>query len=53
VRAPSGLREVIEELEKNKDAEFGEMTVTGLVFYKSTLKPSGAEYSVLSECRFS
>ena len=52
VKSPAGLGEVIAELEKNKEAGFGEMVVKKVTLFKSTLRPSGAEYSVLEECSF-
>jgi 2'-5' RNA ligase len=53
VRAPSNLKEILEELEKNKTAVFGEMTVQRITFFQSRLKPSGAEYTALAECELS
>ncbi len=49
VKIPSHLKEILFLLEKNKEADFGEMQVKKLTFFQSILKPSGAEYSVLSE----
>lgn len=49
VKFPSGLEPLLLELEKHKETTFGEMQVRKVTFFKSTLKPSGAEYSVLSE----
>ena len=49
VKNPSGLRDVITELEKAKEAEFGEMSVARITLFQSTLKPTGAEYTVLYE----
>jgi 2'-5' RNA ligase len=49
VRAPSNLRDVLDELEKHKNSAFGEMSVQKITFFQSTLKPSGAEYTVLAE----
>jgi len=49
VKNPSGLGDIISEFEKAKEAEFGEMTVKRITLFKSTLKPTGAEYTVLHE----
>jgi RNA 2',3'-cyclic 3'-phosphodiesterase len=37
------------ELERVKEAEFGEMTVRQIALFRSTLRPDGAVYSVLAE----
>lgn len=49
VKIPSHIRETLSLLEKNKDTNFGEMQAKKLTFFQSILKPSGAEYSALSE----
>jgi RNA 2',3'-cyclic 3'-phosphodiesterase len=49
VKLPSGLEPLLSDLEKHREAVFGEMRVSKVTFIKSTLKPSGAEYSILSE----
>ncbi len=49
VKFPSRLESLLSELEKNKETAFGKMEAQKVTFFKSTLKPSGAEYSVLSE----
>jgi 2'-5' RNA ligase len=49
VKMPSGLHQILSELEKQKETHYGEMTVCKVTFYQSMLKPSGAEYKVLSE----
>lgn len=49
VKIPSNLREIMLHLEKYGSQEFGEMEVRKITFFKSVLKPAGAEYSVLSE----
>ena len=49
VKMPSGLHQTLSELEKQKETLFGEMTICKVTFYQSVLKPSGAEYKVLSE----
>jgi 2'-5' RNA ligase len=52
VKMPSGLQQVLSDLEKQKETLFGEMTVSKVTFFQSVLKPSGAEYKVLSEFEF-
>jgi 2'-5' RNA ligase len=49
VRQSAGIKPVIEELEKHKEVFFGQMVVGKLTFFESTLKPTGAEYTVISE----
>lgn len=49
VKFPSRFEPLLLELEKRQNAAYGEMQVRKITFFKSTLKPSGAEYSVLSE----
>jgi len=49
VKFPSCLESLLLELEKRQNAAYGEMQVRKVTFFKSTLRPSGAEYSVLSE----
>ncbi len=49
VKFPSLLEPLLSDLEKRRETVFGEMRVSKVTFFKSTLKPSGAEYSVLSE----
>ncbi len=49
VKSASGLSEATAELERVKEAEFGEMTVRKITLYQSTLRPDGAVYSVLTE----
>jgi 2'-5' RNA ligase len=51
VRFPSGLDILVQELTKKRDRSFGEMNVRRFTFFQSTLKPSGAEYSILKEFR--
>ena len=41
--------EWMETLNQYKKAEFGGMTVNKITLFKSTLKPTGAEYTILSE----
>jgi 2'-5' RNA ligase len=49
VKTPSHMKEVLSLFEKNKETNFGEMQAKRLTFFQSILKPSGAEYSALSE----
>jgi len=49
VKFPSRLDALLSEFEKSRSRSFGEMRVLRLTFFQSTLKPSGAEYSVLAE----
>jgi 2'-5' RNA ligase len=49
VKIASNLREVMLHLEKYGSQNFGAMEVKKITFFKSVLKPTGAEYSVLSE----
>ena len=52
VKSPYHLGPVLSLLEQYREKEFGEMIVKKITFFKSTLKPTGAEYSVLSEFMF-
>ncbi len=49
IKSPAGLAPVLLELEKSREAAFGEMAVQRLTFFQSKLKPSGAEYSIIRE----
>jgi 2'-5' RNA ligase len=49
VKFPSRLDLLVQELEKHRAEKFGEMSVRKFTFFQSTLKPSGAEYTVLKE----
>lgn len=49
VKAHSKLGGVLPLLEKNRETPFGEMIVKKITFFQSLLKPTGAEYKVLSE----
>jgi len=49
VKSPRGLRDTLAELERHRETSFGRMTVSRLTFFQSTLRPTGAEYSVLAE----
>lgn len=47
VKFPAPLDRLVEELERNRDRVFGEMRVGRFVFFRSILRPSGAEYTIL------
>jgi 2'-5' RNA ligase len=49
VRYPAPLDSLVKELQRHEQRAFGEMNVQRFVFFRSVLKPSGAEYSVLKE----
>jgi 2'-5' RNA ligase len=49
VKSSHNITPVLEELSGNKDTEFGCMEVEEITFFKSTLKPTGAEYSALEK----
>jgi 2'-5' RNA ligase len=49
VKSISNLKETLSLLEKYRDRNFGEMKAEKISFIQSTLKPTGAEYSTLSE----
>lgn len=49
VKFHSHLGGVLSQLEKEKETIFGEMIVEKIIFFQSILKPTGAEYKVLSE----
>ena len=53
IKGPVALAEISAELKKHEAAAFGEMTVDKVTLFKSELKPTGAEYSVLKESLFS
>jgi 2'-5' RNA ligase len=49
VKIPYHLESVLALLDKNKEREFGDMSVNRITLFLSTLKPTGAEYTKLSE----
>lgn len=49
VKTFSSLRETLLLIDKYRERNFGEMEVEKITFIKSVLKPTGAEYSVISE----
>ncbi|MBS3818108.1 RNA 2',3'-cyclic phosphodiesterase [bacterium] len=48
IKKKSNLDFVLREFHQYEEADFGKMKVEKLTFFQSTLKPSGAEYTVLS-----
>ncbi len=48
VKSSHNIKPVLDEMSRNKDTEFGRMDVERITFFKSTLKPTGAEYSTLA-----
>lgn len=52
VKSFFNLRETLSLLEKYRERNFGEMEAEKITFFQSILKPTGAEYSVLSEFEF-
>jgi 2'-5' RNA ligase len=49
VKSPHNLQIVLDSLDLCKQTEFGKMSVTKMTLFKSILKPTGAEYSILWE----
>lgn len=49
IKTHSFLGGIFPLLEKNKESDFGEMEVKKITFFQSLLKPTGAEYRVISE----
>ncbi len=49
VKVFSNFRQTLLLLEKYRERIFGEMKVEKITFFQSKLKPTGAEYSILSE----
>lgn len=49
VRSPLRLRELLDELERYKHSDFGQMTASRVTLFQSQLRPSGAVYSSLRE----
>lgn len=49
VKSLFNIKETLSLLEKYRDRNFGEMKAAKISFIQSTLKPTGAEYSILSE----
>jgi len=51
IKGPQNLGPVIHTLDQHKETDFGRMTVNRITLFQSTLKPTGAEYAILSEHR--
>jgi 2'-5' RNA ligase len=49
IKKPFNLQPVLLKIEADKEKFFGEMMAEKITFFRSVLKPSGAEYSVISE----
>lgn len=49
VKSLFNIKETLSILEKHRNRNFGEMKAVKISFIQSTLKPTGAEYSILSE----
>ena len=49
VKYPGRMERLLQEMEKHRGGDFGEMEVVRLTFFRSVLMPGGAEYSVLGE----
>ncbi len=49
VKSHQDLSLTFSELAKDREKDFGEMIVKKITLFKSTLKPSGAEYTIISE----
>lgn len=49
VKSNHNIEPVLEELAENRETIFGRMKVKEITYYKSTLKPTGAEYSSLAK----
>lgn len=49
IKPHSYLGGIFSLLESNKESDFGEMKVKKIAFFQSILKPTGAEYRILSE----
>ncbi len=49
VKTFSDIKETLHFFDKHRNKNFGEMEAQKITFFRSVLKPTGAEYSVLSE----
>lgn len=49
VKTATFIKETIRELKKHEEEVFGEMIADKITFFQSILKPTGAEYIILSE----
>jgi len=46
-RSSTGIRSVVEALEKHREDVFGESLISRIVLMRSTLRPEGPEYTIL------
>ncbi|MFQ5722554.1 MAG: RNA 2',3'-cyclic phosphodiesterase [Candidatus Aminicenantales bacterium] len=53
VKTVSQLGKIMAYLEKNREKSFGHMEVNKIIFFRSILKPTGAEYQALAEFELS
>jgi 2'-5' RNA ligase len=51
VKSAQNIAPVLKELSDHTNTRFGSMDVKKITFFRSILKPTGAEYSVLSEIK--
>ena len=49
VRSNRNLEILKNELTYNQEKNFGSMTINNIIFFQSTLKPTGAEYTIISK----
>jgi 2'-5' RNA ligase len=49
VKSDQNIARVLEELSSNKDTEFGSQEVESITFFRSILKPTGADYKSLMD----
>lgn len=49
VKSQAGINALLSRLEQKKNYHFGQMKVKKITFFRSTLKPTGAEYTPLKE----
>jgi len=51
VRSGKNISGVLQDLNDHRESDFGQMQVKKVTLFKSTLKPTGAEYEGLSEIK--
>ncbi len=49
IKEPQNIGRVLESLDRHKETDFGGMTVDTITLFESKLRPTGAEYTILSE----
>lgn len=52
VKKKDGLEPILDGIQQSREEFFGKMRVERVTLFKSTLQPTGAEYTVLSEFSF-